>query len=80
MITNYVTKPQLKVDTIEKRKINNKIVYYIKFIIVRRRQPFELTVDYLICNIKRLNFNKTDIVILSFYQMYQVLENAEIEN
>lgn len=80
LITNYVTKPQLKVDTIEKRKVKNKIMYYVTFIIVRRRQPFKLTVDYIIYNIGRLNFNKTDIVILSFYQMYQMLENAENEN
>ena len=78
LIINFITKPHLQIDGIEKIRINNKINYNIKFIIVRRRQPFIHSVDYIINNINEFNFSSHNIAILAYYQMHKTLENMEI--
>ena len=80
ILINFITTPHLQIDEIEKKCINNKISYYVKFVIVRRRQPFIHSVDYIINNITAFNFSNHNIAILAYYQMYQTLENMEIKN
>jgi hypothetical protein len=78
-ISNLI-KPQVRVDTIEKKYRGNKIIYEVKFVIVRCRQPFTYNVDFLMNNIKTFRFNKSEIAILAFYQQLQILENIGRNN